>query len=112
MTSRRKTEKNEPNYLHTTTWIALWSLLIWKHLLDSLAVILKLQRVKCYTQNPFRASNPTTLLLPFGADGEESFGRAGGEGQRREDEDQPVHPSAAREGGGQETGGAAHLPGA
>lgn len=46
------------------------------------------------------------------ADGEESTGWGGREGQRSEDEDQPVHPAVAREGGGQETGGAAHLPGA
>lgn len=46
------------------------------------------------------------------ADGEEGSGRAGGEGQRCEDEDEPVHPSAAGEGRGQETGSAAHVPGA
>lgn len=47
----------------------------------------------------------------IGADREESSGRAGGERQHREDEDQPVHPIAARERGGQETGSTAHLPG-
>lgn len=42
-------------------------------------------------------------------DGEEGSGWSGEEGQSSDDKDQPVHQSAAWEGGGQETGSTAHI---